>query len=110
MQPTKSSLSLENIERVLSQIETTLGLNQDGGGRQKITGEEVYSLAKELWFSVPVSPNQNDWTPEERDQVFEKQYLGCSKRHFIATMDARIRRAARHRAREKELKRRGGIF
>lgn len=102
------NLSLENIERVISRIETSLGLNQPESGGQKIDGAQVYELAKELFFSVPISPNQHEWTPEQRDEVFEKQYLGCSKRHFVATMDARLRQAARRRAREQQLKRRGG--
>lgn len=99
-------LSLDHMERVLGQIEQNLGLNNDGSScGKKVTGEDVYQLARSLFYSVPVSQDQNDWTDEQKDQLFEEKYLGCSKRHFVATMDARLRRAARQRAREQQLKR-----
>lgn len=102
-------LSLDHMERVLGQIEQNLGLNNDGSScGKKVSGEDVYQLAKALFYSVPVSQDQAEWSEEQLDEVFQKQYLGCSKRNFIATMDARIRRAARRRAREEELKRKGG--
>lgn len=100
-------LSLDHMEKVLSQIETNLGLNQsESGPKEKVTGLVVYDLARSLFFSVPISRDQESWSEEQKDEAFQKQYLGCTKRHFVATMDARIRRAARRRAREKELKRR----
>ena len=99
-------LHLDHMERLVHQIEQSLGMTTDCTNR--VTGEHVYALARSMYFSVPQSDDQDKLTDEQLDEIFQKQYLKCSKTNFVARMNAKLKLVARQRARERELRRKGG--
>ena len=102
MDPNKNAFSLDKIDRLLVQIEKSLGLLEREPNQ---AAESLYGVTKELFFSVPQTPDQDQLSEEERDKIFQESVLGrMSKSTFIKRTQSRIKSVARYHGREKTLK------
>jgi hypothetical protein len=98
----KNVLSLDKIDRLLTTIEESLGLQES---KPNQAAENLYAVTRELFFSVPQCLGQESLTDEERDSLFQKKVLGrMSRETFIKKTQSRIKQVARHHGREKAFK------
>lgn len=99
------SKPLPIIERMLKEAEGLLGLRAED--RKSKSATAVYNILQDLFFSVPISPDQDTWDQATRDAVFEK-YLqrdtGMTKTVFLAKMRTKLRTNSMRRMREKAIK------
>ncbi len=99
--------SLANLERLIDATALTAGFAAVGESKPA-NALTVWRTLRDLYFSVPVSPEQQTWDDAKREQIFEehmRRETGVSKTVWLAAMRRKLRTAARQRAREQQLKR-----
>lgn len=99
-------MSLGALEKMIDATALTAGFAAVGESKPA-TALTVWRTLRDLFFSVPVSPEQQTWDDAKREQIFEEHMqreTGVSKTVWLAAMRRKLRSAARQRLQEKALK------
>lgn len=77
------------IENLIAQLERSVGLENDAKAKQ-ITPLGIWQTARDLYFSVPTSPDSGiNLSEREKDAQFA-QFIGMRKTAFLHRTEIRI--------------------